>query len=151
MRRSRELAYEQYSDIEEMSSEERSLIEAARRAAESSYAPFSKFRVGAAARLRSGLVICAANVESDVYPAGICAERNLLFQIASGYPNDPIVTLAVTSISSDTECYPCGICRQSLYDAERRQGSVIRVVMAGTKSAIVVESAKVLLPFTFEL
>ncbi len=146
-----EIKYNHYTAQSEMGVEVQELIAQARRAALSSYSPHSHFAVGAAARLASGVVICAANVESEVYPAGICAERNLLFNAATAYPSDSIVELAVTSLSTSEECYPCGLCRQTILDTERRQGSPIKVIMAGSDSATVVESASALLPFAFKL
>ncbi|MBQ2429293.1 MAG: cytidine deaminase, partial [Alistipes sp.] len=59
--------------------------------------------------------------------------------------------MAIASDPSERECYPCGACRQVMLDAERRQQSPIRIIMAGGGTASVVESAEVLLPFTFKL
>ncbi len=151
MDKSLELAYSHYTHRAELPHEVAELIEQARMAAERSVAPYSQFRVGAAARLTSGVIVGGANVESEVYPAGICAERNLLFRIATEYPNDTVEMIAITSISSVDECYPCGLCRQTLLDTERRQGAAIKVVMAGRDSATVVGSAATLLPFSFKL
>ncbi|MFR9565660.1 MAG: cytidine deaminase, partial [Rikenellaceae bacterium] len=136
----------------ELPANERQLLEEALAASARAVAPYSSFRVGAAVRLReSGEVVSSANVESEVYPAGICAERNLLFTVAANYAGAIIEEMAVASPSSSGECYPCGICRQTLIDTERRQGSPIRVIMGSTQSATVVESAESLLPFTFKL
>ncbi len=146
-----EIKYHSFDNFELLSSEQRELIEEAKKGAKASHAPYSNFNVGAAARLKSGKTIYGANIESEVFPAGICAERALLFNAATNHSNDPITTLAIISLSTENECYPCGECRQSLVDAERRQKSKIEVVMAGAKSAKVVESAEMLLPFTFEL
>lgn len=151
MERKQEIKYLKYDSLECANPEDRALIEAAISATQRSIAPYSNFRVGAAARLRSGEVVYGANVESEVYPAGICAERNLLFAAATQHPDDPIVALAVASASSDQECTPCGFCRQSLLDTERRQGSPIRVLMCSDTSATVVHGAESLLPFSFAL
>ncbi len=150
-----ELRYQHFGSHAEMcdgmSDETRELIEAARVAASRSISPYSLFRVGAAGRLSSGDIVLGANVESEVYPAGICAERNMLFNAAINYPNLSVVEVAIISLSSAEECYPCGLCRQTLLDTERRQGSPIRIVMAGESTATVVESASMLLPLSFEL
>ncbi len=146
-----ELKYKTYNDLSEVDNATNELISEARKGAESSHAPYSNFNVGAAARLKSGKIIYGANIESEVYPAGLCAERTLLFSAAVNHPKDPIEALAIVSLSTDDECYPCGPCRQSIVDAERRQGTKIEVIMAGTKTAKVVETATMLLPFTFEL
>ncbi len=146
-----ELKYDYFASPAELKSEDMELVMAARLAAHHSFAIYSNFSVGAAARLESGKILSAANVESEVYPAGICAERNLLFNAATSYPTDPIRELAIVSTSTSEECYPCGMCRQVLVDTERRQKSKIRVIMAGDMTATAVESAQLLLPFTFVL
>ncbi len=146
-----QLKYEYFDSFDEISESDRELIEAAREAARGSYSPYSNFSVGSAARLLSGEIIKGTNIESEVYPQGLCAERTLLFSAAVNHPHDPITDFVVTSISTPNECYPCGACRQSLLDAERRQGAQIRVIMAGATTATVVESAALLLPFSFKL
>ncbi len=146
-----ELKYQKYNSLESMPTSDRSLLEEAMHATSHSSAPYSNFRVGAAARLKGGTIVYGANIESEVYPAGICAERNLLFASAVSHPNDVIEALAIASIPNDRECSPCGFCRQSLLDRERSQGSPIRIIMGGGSSATVVESAEVLLPFSFKL
>ncbi len=82
-----ELKYQHFGSHAEMCDETRELIEAARVAASRSISPYSQFKVGAAGRLTSGEIVIGANVESEVYPAGICAERNMLFNAAVNYPN----------------------------------------------------------------
>lgn len=151
MKQQKVIPYEHYTSLEEMCAEDRSLIEAARLATRSAHAPYSDFRVGAAARLSSGEVIAAANCESEVFPSGMCAERSLLYFLASNHPDSRVEALAIASDPSARECYPCGACRQALLDAEHRQQGDIRIIMAGGDTATVVESAEVLLPFTFKL
>ena len=73
---------------------DRQLVAEAERATANAHAPYSKFRVGAAARLRSGRILYGSNFESEVYPAGLCAERSLLFYAQANYADDPIETLA---------------------------------------------------------
>ena len=68
------IPYERYENSKEMSPADAELIAQARQATQHSYAPFSGFKVGAAARLKSGRIIIGANRESEVYPSGLCAE-----------------------------------------------------------------------------
>ncbi len=143
--------YEAYASLGEMAEADRQLVEEAVKATRNAYAPYSKFHVGAAARLRSGRILTGSNSESEVFPAGLCAERSLLFYAQANYADDPIVTLAIASDPSERECYPCGQCRQVLVDVERRQQSPIRIIMYGGGSASVVRSSELLLPFTFIL
>ena len=141
----------EHCSLDELVMADRELTEAAFEATTRAHAPYSGFKVGAAARLRSGEIITAANCESEVFPSGLCAERSLLYHYASNYASSPIVALAIASDPSERECYPCGACRQVMLDAENRQQSPIRIIMAGGGTATIVESAKDLLPFTFQL
>ena len=145
------IPYERYENSKEMSPADAELIAEARQATQHSYAPFSGFKVGAAARLKSGRIIIGANRESEVYPSGLCAERVLLFSHQANYADDAIEAIAIASDPAPRECYPCGACRQTLIDVERRQGQPLRIIMAGEESATAVESAELLLPFTFKL
>ena len=151
MRTLHSFEYEHYDSLDSLGSDDRSLVEEARRAVTTANAVYSDFRVGAAARLRSGKIIYGSNFESEVYPAGLCAERSLLFHAFACHAGDPIEALAIASQPDERECYPCGQCRQVMLDAERHQGSEIRVIMAGRDSATVVRRAADLLPFTFRL
>lgn len=143
--------YEHYASLEQLPAADRELVREAERATANAHAPYSHFRVGAAARLRSGRILRGSNFESEVYPAGLCAERSLLFYAEANYADDSIEALAIASDPSERECYPCGQCRQVLLDVERRQQSPIRILMSGNGSASAVGSAERLLPFTFRL
>ena len=151
MKKEHRFIYEHYNSLASLPEADRKLVAEAERATDNAHAPYSRFRVGAAARLRSGRVLYGSNFESEVYPAGLCAERSLLFYAQANYADDPIETLAIASSPSERECYPCGQCRQVMVDFERRQGSPMRVIMSGSGTASVVESAARLLPFTFIL
>ena len=144
------ISYEHYT-LDTLPTSDSELVKAAFEATTQAYAPFSGFKVGAAARLRSGEIITAANCESEVFPSGLCAERSLLYHYATNHADNPIEAMAIASNPSDRECYPCGACRQVMLDTENRQQSPIRIIMAGGGTATIVGSAKDLLPFTFKL
>lgn len=146
-----EIAYNHFAALEELPSDDFALVREAEEATKSANAPYSNFHVGAAVRLRSGRTLHASNFESEVYPAGLCAERSLLFYVESNYADDPIEAIAIASNPSERECYPCGQCRQVIVDVERRQKRPIRVIMSGGGTATVIDSAEKLLPFTFKL
>lgn len=143
--------YNHYDSVAELTPEDAELLKEARLSTERAIATYSNFRVGAAARLRSGKILHGSNVESEVYPAGLCAERTLLFHHEACHADDPIEVLAIASMPDQRECYPCGQCRQVLVDVERRQSSPMRILMAGRESVTEVDSAEKLLPFTFKL
>ena len=145
------ITYHHFDSLESLPKADKELIEAARKATEKAFAPYSEFRVGAAALLRSGEVVSAANCESEVYPSGMCAERVLLYNLQINHADDPIVAFAIASVPAERECYPCGSCRQTLLDAQKRQQSPIRIIMSSAESATVVDSAEELLPFSFKL
>ncbi|MGA8040319.1 MAG: cytidine deaminase, partial [Acidimicrobiia bacterium] len=89
------------------------LVAAARSAARNAYAPYSKFRVGAAVVTADGEVVTGANVENAAYPSGACAEATAIYTaVARGARR--IATVAVACIDADEVdgAYPCGRCRQ---------------------------------------
>ena len=94
--------------------EQEELINAAKAARENAYAPYSRFRVGAAIRLRDGRIYIGANVESSSYPLSVCAERNAVAAavVAGAQPGDVHAVAIVTHAS--TPAPPCGACRQVL-------------------------------------
>lgn len=151
MKREFSFWYESYDASHPLPERDRLLVEAAERATGGSHAPYSHFKVGAAARLASGRVVSGANIESEVFPSGLCAERTLLYHVQACHAGDAVEAVAIASDPSPRECYPCGACRQTLLDVERRQGSPVRIIMSGGGTATVVASAADLLPFTFKL
>jgi homotetrameric cytidine deaminase len=90
------------------------LLEAARQAAAHAYAPYSRFRVGAALQLTGGEVVTGANVENASYGLTICAERSALVRAVSQFgPTIRIAAVAVTNLNQ-MPSPPCGACRQML-------------------------------------
>jgi len=90
------------------------LQEAARKVAANAYAPYSKFRVGAALLFDDGFVATGCNVENMSYGLTSCAERNALFSaIGERGASHKIVAIAVTNLN-DAASPPCGACRQVL-------------------------------------
>jgi len=86
------------------------VVEAARAARESAYAPYSGFRVGAAVISESGKIYVGCNVENASYGATLCAERAAMAaMIAAGERR--LVTVAVY-VDAEDPAMPCGICRQ---------------------------------------
>ncbi len=148
------LFYEEYGSSRELQADDAALLTMARDATAHAYAPYSHFRVGAAARLVNGAIVTGTNQENASYPAGICAERTLLSVAATQYPGVGIETLAISYHNeqgvSDRPIAPCGICRQSLQEFEQRTGRSMRVVLGGMEGRILVlPEGRLLLPLAF--
>ena len=75
MKKEHRFSYEHYDSPAALPEADRALVAEAERATARAYAPYSKFRVGAAARLRGGRILRGSNIESEAFPAGLCAER----------------------------------------------------------------------------
>ena len=142
----------QQIEIENISETDKRLVDKARQALKNSYAPYSNFHVASAVLLDNDEIIVSTNQESEVFPSGICAERSLLYYVQSNFSESKILTMAIVSDSkSGDECYPCGSCRQIICDTEKRNGTDIKIIMVGKNSVTIIDSAKQLLPFTFNL
>jgi cytidine deaminase len=98
-------------------SERARLLQVARDAAKRAYAPYSKFRVGAAVLTKNGNIFSGCNIENASYGLTICAERVAIFSAVSieGGENMEIRALAVVN-DQDAACAPCGACRQVMYE-----------------------------------
>jgi cytidine deaminase len=88
------------------------LIEAARAARDSAYAPYSKFRVGAAVLDEQGRIHAGCNVENAAYPQGWCAETSALAHLVTA-GGRRVLAVAVVGVA-EAPVTPCGGCRQKL-------------------------------------
>lgn len=123
------------------------LMKHARKAAEHAYAPYSKFRVGAALQLTNGEVVTGANVENASYGLTICAERSALVRAVAEFgPGIRVTAVAVTNLNGMASP-PCGACRQML--AEFTEPDV--PVMFPTEDGVRTMAFKEVLPMGFEL
>ncbi len=141
--------------FEELSSQERLLVEEARKATANSYAVYSHFNVGAALLLDDGTVVTGSNQENVAYPSGLCAERTALFWANSQYPQKAVVALAIAARSESGELQrpipPCGACRQVILETEKRYNMPIKLILFGSKECYVIEDGvKALLPLSFD-
>lgn len=91
------------------------LIAAARAAAENAYAPYSRFRVGAALRFADGSIVTGTNVENASYGLSLCAETVAVAKALGEGRRGGLVEVAVTGSGDDT-ITPCGRCRQVLHE-----------------------------------
>lgn len=140
--------------FDELNAADRALMETAMKATERSYAPYSRFSVGAAARLADGTVVTGTNQENAAYPSGLCAERTTLFYANSQYPGQAVVTLAIAARTEkdfiDMPIPPCGSCRQVILETEKRYNQPVRILLYGKKCIYEVRSIGDLLPLSFD-
>ncbi len=148
------LKFKEFPNKSELEQEDRLLFEKAIAAAESAYAPYSKFSVGAAVLLSNGEIVKGSNQENIAYPSGLCAERVALFAASANHPGVPIDAVAVTAKLQHQEpgssVTPCGACRQVILEYERLFEHPVRVITGAIDGPIsVFENAKSLLPMAF--
>ena len=107
------------------------LVAAARTAMDRAYAPYSRFRVGAALRADDGSIHAGANVENAAYPQGQCAEASAIgVLVAAG--RSRVVEAAVVADSAEV-CVPCGGCRQRLREFMPLDGRIHLCTAAGAR------------------
>ncbi|RKD87704.1 cytidine deaminase [Mangrovibacterium diazotrophicum] len=143
----------EYKNEEELITTDRELVLAARRIAESAYAPYSKFKVGAALRLTDGTVVTGSNQENAATPVGTCAERSALFWANANYPDFAVESIAISAIDQSgnraARLSPCGICRQALLESQHRFQLPIRVILDSRDKIEILNSVESLLPLSF--
>lgn len=139
---------------DELKAEDCLLLKAAIEATKRSYAPYSRFSVGAAVVLANGALVTGTNQENAAYPSGLCAERTALFYANSQYPDQPVLTLAIAARTErdfiDTPIPPCGACRQVILETEKRYKHPIRILLYGKECIYEVSSICDLLPLSFD-
>lgn len=144
----------QECQMDELSTEDRQLVEQAIEATRRSYAPYSHFHVGAAVRLENGEIVIGCNQENAAYPSGLCAERTALFAAGAQYPDVPVRVLAVAARGTDGEMTeeptgPCGSCRQVIIESETRAKHPIRILLYGRRCVYIIDGIRQLMPLTF--
>lgn len=141
----------QYQELEKA---DQALLSTAMEATAHSYAPYSRFSVGAAALLNDGTVVTGSNQENAAYPSGLCAERTTLFYANSRYPDQPVKTLAIAARTEkdfiETPIPPCGACRQVILETEKRYNQPIRILLYGKECIYEIKSIGDLLPLSFD-
>ena len=143
-----------YDQPEDLPPADQELLQCALKAAAHSHSPYSNFKVGAAVRLASGRIVSGSNQENIAYPAGRCAESICMFSAGAQYPDEAIVTLALTTPSgpedSNDLLTPCGVCRQVISEYRAHHDQPVRILMRGRQGPIyVVSDIHDLLPLMF--
>ena len=121
------------------------LIQECHAAKEKAYAPYSKFRVGAAVLCENGVIIQGCNVENASHGQGLCAERAALVQAVSlGYRK--FKAISVTTDVTDNWTYPCGSCRQFIVEF----GKDLEIYLVKTDNTYKKVNIQDLLPHAFQ-
>ena len=144
-----------YESVDELPLEVQKLMENAIEIRKNAYAPYSKFKVGAALLLENGKIVLGSNQENAAYPSGLCAERVAIFQSGALYPNVQILKIAISAASDVNPTLlpipPCGGCRQSISEYEFKQNTPIEIYFMGESGEVYQsDSIKNLLPLSFD-
>ena len=108
------------------------------------YAPYSHFPVGAALECADGTVFTGCNIENAAYSPTICAERCAVAKAVSEGHRDDWTAIAIAGRGEDY-CWPCGSCRQMLYEFSPG----LRVLAARGDGAFQTAALEELLPHGF--
>ena len=121
------------------------LVHAAQQVRQAAYAPYSRCRVGAAVRTRSGRIYVGCNVENASFGLSVCAERVAVFNAVAGGDRD-IVEIAIAA-DADPPARPCGACRQVLFEF----APTAKIIMGGAAESIAAGDIGSLFPEPFQL
>lgn len=141
--------------MSELPKDVRQVMDKAHEARIRAYAPYSRFKVGAAIQLEDGAIITGNNQENAAFPSGLCAERVAAFYAGAQHPGKAFNVLAITAGPANQintkPIPPCGACRQSLAEYEKKQGSPMQIYFMGQEGKVVkAASMEDLLPFIFD-
>lgn len=122
--------------------EDKELIAAAKKYRENAYAPYSKFKVGAAVLTKKGNVYGGCNIENSSFPLTNCAERTAIFKAVSEGEQE----FEAIALIADTPgpCSPCGACRQVMVEFK-----IPRIIMANLKGDVKVVTLEEIMPYAF--
>jgi cytidine deaminase len=120
------------------------LLDTALAARANAYAPYSRYKVGAALRSRSGRVFAGANVENASYPVGTCAEAGAIAAMVTAGETG-LVEIAVVA-EGGALVTPCGGCRQRIFEFGGRKAVVWAADLQGYQRRF---TADELLPHAF--
>jgi cytidine deaminase len=144
-----------FDNLDELPAEVKNLMRQAISVRQNAYAPYSKFRVGAALQLSNGEVVLGSNQENAAYPSGLCAERVAIFHSGATFPDAQVQRMCISAASDIHETTapipPCGACRQTIAEYEFRQDCPIEIYFMGASGSVFKSSSlKNLLPMSFD-
>lgn len=123
------------------------LVQAAIKARENAYAPYSKFSVGAAVLGADGRIYTGCNIENVSYGMTMCAERTAIFRMVSDGCT-AFDAIAVVAGEKATDGAPCGACRQVM--GEFANGiEQAEVLLASLSGEYIMETVASIMPYPF--
>ena len=120
------------------------LFQAAVKARENAYIPYSHFGVGAAVRAKDGRIFTGCNIENASYGLTVCAERNAIFAAVKEGVRE-FAALCVTA-APPAPVAPCGACRQVMAEFQ-----IPVIYLTNLKGDVKETSLEELLPYSFDL
>ncbi len=149
------IQYDKFENISALTPPLANLAQEAIKAYAFSYAPYSRFQVGAAILLENDSIVLGANQENASYSMTICAERTALGNYSMQQPNVPISCIAITYTSDpitdiNALLSPCGACRQHILEYQNKQTKPIQILLiAPSGKCLLIHQIHDLLPFAF--
>lgn len=146
--------YQDHTNLNTLDNSLKNLVAQARAVALRSYAPYSKFHVGAAVEMTDGTIVLGSNQENIAYPSGLCAERTALFYAGANYPDHVIKRIVIVAkgdlVDENAIISPCGSCRQVMVESATRQKQPYEVYLISQNDRTVhIPNVFQLLPFYF--
>ncbi len=133
---------------EDLTSDQKSLVDESRKATDLSHSPYSKFQVGCAIRLDNGTIVKGANQENAAYPICLCAEGATLASIATQFQNRKITEVSIF-VPLENPASPCGLCRQSFKEYEMRMNTKFDYILASNREIYLFNGIDTILPLAF--
>ena len=147
------IRYSEFDSAEDLAQPYWELLDQAVKATESSYAPYSKFNVGAAVLMENGDIITGSNQENAASPSGLCAERVALFAAHHRWPGVAVKAIAIIGKSAGAVTreltYPCAACIQVRLESQIRSGKPLEIIVGSSGKIQVFPSVDAMLPFSF--
>ena len=117
---------------------------------EKAYAPYSKFKVGAALKTKKGNVFVGCNVENAAYDSTLCAERNAITTAVAHEGSEMKIKVIAISVGECKLASPCGACRQVIAEFSDYNCDEETIVVFNSKSGMEVKKISEVLPYRFE-
>ncbi|HAN10146.1 MAG TPA: cytidine deaminase [Clostridiales bacterium] len=124
----------------------RKLIDIAKEEMQKAYAPVTKLKVGSAILTENGEIYKGCNIESKSFGSLVCAERDAIFEAITDGNHDFVAVAVVSSLGDET--FPCGICRQVMYEFMSEN---VEIILEDKDGNIKVYTLKELFPHGYKL